>query len=80
MMEIQHNVKELYERKDSLSRGRHPVSTEIILKGRILFNKRPLLPSQSIGNAHDGALVCRCCRAFIGGLDLCLGIASGRIN
>ena len=49
-------------------------------KGQIVIVERPLLSLQSIGNSHTGALVCKCCRTFIGGPQLCLKLASGVLN
>ena len=74
------NRYHLVERRVDEKRGRHLVATEPIQKGQLLFTERPLLSLQSIGNSHSGALVCRCCRAFIGGPDLALGIAAGTID
>ena len=55
----------LYKRQDSLARGRHLVANRSIEEGEIVFNERPLLSLQTIGNAHDGALVCRRCKCFL---------------
>ena len=70
----------LYRRETSEARGRHLVSTQDINEGQIIFVERPLLSLQSFGNSHTGALVCKRCRAFVGGPDLCVGVASGRID
>ena len=68
---------QLYERRDTLERGRHLVSTQAIEKGTLIYCERPLLSLQSVGNAHSGALVCRHCRCFIGGPHISLGLAAG---
>ena len=70
----------LFERKDSPAKGRHLVATQRIQKGQLLFVERPLLCLQSVGNSTLGALNCRHCRAFIGGPDICLAVASGRVS
>lgn len=69
-----------YERRDSPERGRHLVATQYIHKGDVIFFERPLLSLQSLGNAHQGALVCRCCRCFVGGPDLALQVASRNLK
>lgn len=69
-----------YERKDSPEKGRHLVATHYIHKGDVIFFERPLLSLQSLGNAHQGALVCRCCRCFVGGPDLALKVASRNVK
>ena len=73
-------TKPLHRRETSESKGRHLVSTQSINEGQIIFVERPLVSLQSFGNSHTGALVCKRCRAFVGGPDLCLGVASGRIG
>ncbi len=74
------SILQLYQRQDSLEKGRHLIATQKIQKGQLIFVEKPLLSLQSLGNAHLGALVCRCCRAFIGGPDICLAVASGRVE
>jgi hypothetical protein len=74
------SIHQLYQRQDSLEKGRHLIATQKIQKGQLIFVEKPLLSLQSLGNAHLGALVCRCCRAFIGGPDICLAVASGRVE
>lgn len=69
-----------YERRNSTEKGRHLVATQYIHKGDVIFFERPLLSLQSLGNAHQGALVCRCCRCFIGGPDLALKVASRNVK
>ena len=69
-----------YKRYYSISKGRHLVASKNIPRGEIILQERPLVSLQSIGNAHTGALVCRCCHCYIGGPDLALAIASGRIK
>ena len=73
-------TKPLHRRETSESKGRHLVSTQKIEEGQIIFVERPLLSLQSFGNSHTGALVCKRCRAFVGGPDISLGVASGRIS
>ena len=70
----------LHRRSDSPVRGRHLVATRSIQKGELIFVEKPLLSLQTLGNAHAGALVCRHCRAFVGGPDLCLKVASGSLS
>lgn len=79
---IDHNLMftPSFERKDSPGRGRHLVATRNIRKGEVIFFERPLISLQSLGNGHQGALVCRCCRCFIGGPDLALFVASKNIK
>ena len=74
------SIHNLFQRKDSPEKGRHLVATQKIQQGQLIFIEKPLLSLQSLGNAHQGALVCRCCRAFIGGPDVCVAVASGRID
>ena len=71
---------QLYKRSDSEDRGRHLVATQCIRKNQLIFVEKPLLSLQSLGNAHQGALVCRRCMAFIGGPDICLAVSSGRLE
>jgi Proteins containing SET domain len=73
-------MKPLYSRKDSPTRGRHLVASQNISENELIFEERPLLSLQSIGNAHRGALCCRFCRAFVGGPDLALLVASGKLG
>ena len=70
----------LFKRHDSPTRGRHLIATQNIQEGQTVFVERPILSLQSLGNGHQGALVCRHCRAFIGGPDTCLAVACGRIS
>jgi len=56
------------------------VASQNISKNELIFVERPLLSLQSIGNAHRGALCCRFCRAFVGGPDSALMVASGELN
>lgn len=70
----------LFQRKDDPTRGRHLIASQDIAKGELILVERPLLSMQTLGNSHDGALCCRCCQAFIGGPDLCLMVASGKLN
>ncbi len=70
----------LYKRKNSPTRGRHLVSTQCIQKGSLISTEKPLLSLQSVGNAHQGALCCRCCRAFVGGPHLALLVTSGTVR
>ena len=69
----------LYKRCLNHERGRHLVANQSIPSGTIVFVERPLLSLQTFGNSHEGALVCRCCRSFVGGPKLCLAVSSGRI-
>lgn len=55
------------------------MATKSIPKGGLIFVERPLCSLQSLGNAHTGALVCRYCRAYTGGPELCLLVASGSV-
>ncbi len=71
---------QLYRRADSKEKGRHLLATEDIRKNQLIHVERPLLSLQSLGNSHQGALVCRRCGAFIGGPDICLAISSGRLD
>lgn len=69
-----------HQRRDSPTRGRHLTATQPIKKGQLIFVEKPLLSLQTLGNAHEGALVCRYCRAFVGGPELCLKVVSGMTN
>jgi hypothetical protein len=69
-----------YRRQDDSLRGRHLVAARRIQKDELIFCERPLCSLQSIGNVHQGALVCRACRAFCGGPSLCLKLASGSLK
>ncbi len=71
---------QLYKRQDSKEKGRHLIATQNIRKNQLILVERPLLFLQSLGNTHQGALVCRQCGAFIGGPDICLAVASGRLK
>lgn len=73
-------MKPLHERRDDETRGRHLVAARPIEAGTVIFVEKPLLCLQSMGNAHAGALTCRCCRCFVGGPDLALAVASGRVS
>jgi hypothetical protein len=73
-------MKPLFARKDDPVKERHLVATQNISKDELIFVERPLLSLQSIGNAHQGALCCRCCRSFVGGPDLAIAVASGKID
>ena len=46
-------------------RGRHLVANRCLFKNELVFNERPLLALQSLGNSHDGALCCKHCKAFL---------------
>ena len=74
------DMKPLHERRDDEARGRHLVAARPIEAGTVIFVEKPLLCLQSMGNAHAGALTCRCCRCFVGGPDLALAVASGRVS
>jgi len=80
MYAVTRDMDKLYKRHECPSKGRHLVATQKLEKDSLIFVERPLLSLQSLGNAHKGALVCRHCRAFVGGPDLCLAIACGRIS
>ena len=69
-----------FARKDDPDKGRHLVAKRGIAKDELIFVERPLISLQSIGNAHQGALCCRCCRCFVGGPDLAISVASGKVN
>ena len=69
-----------FARKDDPNKGRHLVAKRDISKDELIFVERPLISLQSIGNAHQGALCCRCCRCFVGGPDLAISVASGTVN
>ena len=69
-----------FRRVDNESKGRHLVATKPISAGSLVFIERPLISLQSIHNSHDGALVCRTCRCFIGGPRVGLQLASGLIS
>ena len=69
-----------YRRQDDEIRGRHLIAARRIQKHELVFCERPLCSLQSVGNVHQGALVCRACRAFCGGPSLCLKLASGQMN
>jgi SET domain len=69
-----------YRRQDDEIRGRHLVAARTIKKGELIFCERPLCSLQSLENVHQGALACRCCRAFCGGPSLCLKLASGSLE
>lgn len=69
-----------FARKDDPNKGRHLVAKRDISKDELIFVERPLLSLQSIGNAHQGALCCRCCRCFVGGPDLAISVASRKVN
>ena len=73
-------MKPLHERRDDETRGRHLVAARPIDAGSVIFAEKPLLCLQSVGNAHAGALTCRCCRCFVGGPNLSLAVASGRVK
>ncbi|GFH60730.1 hypothetical protein CTEN210_17206 [Chaetoceros tenuissimus] len=73
-------MKDRFVRKDDAFRGRHLCATEHIAKDEVIFVERPLLSLQSVANSHQGALCCRSCRAFVGGPDLCMLLASGKLN
>ena len=77
---IRHSMKPLFARKDDPIKERHLIANQDISKDELIFVERPLLSLQSIGNAHQGALCCRCCRSFVGGPDLAISVASGKIN
>ena len=62
--------KVLFQRNDDPSKGRHLIASQKISQGELIFIEKPLLSLQTLGNAHEGALCCRYCRAFIGGPDL----------
>jgi len=70
----------LHRRADDEQRGRHLVAARRIESGAVILVEKPLLCLQSLGNAHSGALTCRCCRCFVGGPDLALAVASGRVS
>jgi len=70
----------LHERRNDETRGRNLVAARLIDAGSVIFVEKPLLCLQSVGNSHAGALTCRCCRCFVGGPDLALAVASGRVS
>jgi hypothetical protein len=70
----------LFQRKEDPSKGRHLIASQKISKGELIFVERPLLSLQTLGNAHEGALCCRCCRAFIGGPDLCIMVSRSSLK
>lgn len=59
-------VKPLARRATSPTRGRHLLATDRIQKGQLIFCERPLVALQSIGNVHEGVLVCQYCMSFCG--------------
>ena len=69
-----------FARKDDPNKGRHLVAKRNISKDELIFVERPLISLQSIGNAHQGALCCRCCRCFVGGPDLAISVISGKVK
>eukprot|EP00978_Attheya_sp_CCMP212_P025350 scaffold81381_cov57-Attheya_sp.AAC.7 len=72
-------MEPLYRKCEDEERGRHLVATSNIAKGQVILTERPLLALQSVGNSPY-TLVCRNCRAFVGGPQLSLGLCSGRID
>ena len=47
-------------------RGRCLVATTNIQQGQLIFCERPIITLQSMGNIHDGVLVCNYCMSFCG--------------
>merc|ERR1719362_2272131 len=74
------DILQFYERRRTVARGRLLVSTRKISKNSLIFVERPILSLQSTGNLLSGTLVCRCCRCFIGGPDVCLDMGLGKIS
>jgi hypothetical protein len=68
------------KRQDDVLRGRHLVTSRSVPAKTLLFMEQPLVALQSLGNAHEGALVCRHCRCFVGGPSTCLQLASGQTS
>ena len=57
-------------------RGRCLVATDEIQKAQLIFLERPVIAMQSIGNSHEGVLVCSYCMAFCGRPKQALDVAS----
>ena len=73
-------MEPLHRRADDEQRGRHLVAARRIESGAVILVEKPLLCLQSLGNAHSGALTCRRCCCFVGGPDLAVAVASGRVS
>ena len=54
-----------YCRAVNPERGRHLIALRDIDENELIFNERPLLSLQTLGNACDGALVCGRCKCFL---------------
>ena len=69
MTELQQQRKELnhtkelfrYEKNPNDGRGRRLVASRSIQEGRLVFVERPVVAMQSLGNMHEGVLVCNYC-------------------
>ena len=52
------------------------VASRSIQEGRLVFVERPVVAMQSLGNMHEGVLVCNYCMAFCGSPKQSLQVAS----
>eukprot|EP00536_Pseudo-nitzschia_multiseries_P006932 jgi/Psemu1/194179/e_gw1.154.88.1 len=65
-----------YERHPEEDLGRRLIASSDIRKDRLIFVERPVVAMQSMGNMHEGALVCSYCMAFCGSPEQTLRVMS----
>jgi hypothetical protein len=56
--------------------GRRLIASTDIQEGRLVFVERPVIAMQTMGNMHEGVLVCNYCMAFCGSPKDALRVAS----
>jgi len=65
-----------YERHPDDKLGRRLIASADIQEGRLIFVERPVIAMQTMGNVHEGVLVCNYCMAFCGSPEQALRVAS----
>ncbi len=65
-----------YESNPDDELGRRLIASTTIQEGRLVFVERPFIAMQTMGNMHEGALVCNYCMAFCGSPKQALRVIS----
>ena len=65
-----------YENHPDEELGRRLIASTDIQEGRLVFVERPVIAMQTMGNMHEGVLVCNYCMAFCGSPKDALRVAS----
>ena len=65
-----------YENHPDDELGRRLIASSNIEQGRLIFVERPVIAMQTMGNMHEGVLVCNYCMAFCGNPEQAIRVAS----